>query len=100
MLGLGDEYVEIGNTTSDQYDPAVEPWEANLTTKTDLSHKPWAQGLLPTDSIHGKPMPEGGGYLEHGIWRPYEHCLMNTLAYGFCPVCLQAVTDYLNYITR
>ncbi len=100
MLGLGDEYVEIGNTTSDQYDPAVEPWEANLTTKVDVSRKPWAYALMPSDSIHGNTLPEGGGYLEHGIWRPYEHCLMNTLAYGFCPVCLQAVTDYLDYITR
>ena len=100
LLGLGDEYVEIGNSTSDLYALNVEPWEVNLTTKTDISRKPWANGTLQDDPIHGKAFPEGGGYLEHGIWRPYENCLMNTLAYGFCPVCLQAIVDYLDYITR
>ena len=100
LLGLGDEYVEIGNSTSDLYALDVEPWEVNLTTKTDISRKPWADGTLPDDSIHGRALPEGGGYLENGIWRPYENCLMNTLAYGFCPVCLQAIVEYLDYITR
>lgn len=100
LLGLGDEYVEIGNSTSDLYALDVEPWEVNLTTRTDISGKPWADGTLADDPIHSKAFPEGGGYLEHGIWRPFENCLMNTLDYGFCPICLQAITDYLNYITR
>ena len=101
FCGLGDEYVEVGNTTSDLYDPTVEPWEANLTTFTDISRKPWAAaGALAADSLHGNALPEGGGYLEHGIWRPYENCLMNTLAYPFCPICLQTQTAYLDWLCR
>ena len=100
MVGLGDEYVEAGNNISEQYQPGVEPYEANLTTLTDISGKPWAREKAPADSIFGKALAEGGGYLEHGIWRPYENCLMRALAYPFCPVCLKAVTDYLDYICR
>ena len=100
MLGLGDEYVEIGNNISEQYQPGVEPYEANLTTLTDISSKPWAKEKAEPDSIFGESLAEGGGYLEHGVWRPYENCLMRALAYPFCPTCLKAVTDYLEYICR
>ena len=100
MLGLGDEYVEVGNNISSQYKPGVEPFEANLTTLTDISGKPWAQQQADSDAVYGQALPEGGGYLEHGIWRPYENCLMRALNYPLCPVCQKAVIEYLDYLCR
>jgi hypothetical protein len=35
---------------------------------------------------------EGGGYLEKGIYSPFENCRMKTNdAPAFCPVCQQAI---------
>lgn len=103
---LGDEYVEVGNSTSDAYAPHIEPCEANLTTKVDISGKPWVTTPpipgtdVTPDSIYGKWLPEGGGYLEKGIWHPYENCMMRILAAPFCPVCLQAQIDVLDRLCR
>lgn len=103
---LGDEYVEIGNSTSNQYAPSVEPREANLTTKVDVKDKAWATipPIIGTnnipDSLFGAWLPEGGGYLEKGIWRPYENCMMRALTYPFCPVCLQAQINVLERLCQ
>lgn len=111
LMGLGDEYVEKGNTVSALYPADKEPWEANLTTFVDFDRK-W-KGMIkegtpsPTpvnDSLLALPDTqwpigtyEGGGYLEKGIYRPWPKCMMNQL-YDFCPVCQKAIVKYLDYI--
>ncbi len=113
LMGLGDEYVEIGNTVSALYPSGKEPWEANLTTLVDFDKK-W-KGMIaegtpsPTpvnDSLLKLPDTqwpigtyEGGGYLEKGIYRPWPMCMMNQL-YNFCPVCQSAIKKYLDYICK
>ena len=114
LMGLGDEYVEVGNTVSAFYPADKEPWEANLTTFVNFDKKKWkgmiAEGTpLPTpvnDSLIKLPDTqwpigayEGGGYLEKGIYRPWPKCMMNQL-YNFCPVCQAAIKEYLDYICK
>lgn len=111
LMGLGDEYVEKGNTVSAFYPADKEPWEANLTTLVNFNNK-WEQMInketaIPTianDSLLALPdkqwpvgVYEGGGYLEKGIYRPWPKCMMNQL-YNFCPVCSKAIEKYLDYI--
>jgi hypothetical protein len=99
FAGLADEYV--GDVSySDTYNLSVEPWEPNITTNVDFNSK-WKNMI----SI-GTPVPtprtdeykssvgrfEGGGYLDKGIYSPYENCRMKTNdAAAFCPVCQQAI---------
>ena len=96
FAGLGDEYV--GNVNySDIYNLNVEPWEPNITTNIDFNSK-WKR-MIPA----GVPVPtprtaeyektvgmfEGGGYLEKGIFSPYQDCRMNSnSAPGFCETCI------------
>ncbi len=111
LMGLGDEYVEKGNTVSALYPADKEPWEANLTTLVNFKGK-WEQMIdketaIPTtvnDSLLALPDTqwpigayEGGGYLEKGIYRPWPKCMMNQL-YNFCPACCKAIEKYLDYI--
>ena len=113
LMGLGDEYVEKGNTVSEFYPADKEPWEANLTTLVNFNNK-WEQMIdkktaIPTivnDSLLALPdtewpigVYEGGGYLEKGIYRPWPKCMMNQL-YDFCPVCSKAIEKYLDYICK
>lgn len=113
QMGLGDEYVEKGNTVSALYPAGKEPWEANLTTFVNFNGK-WEQMIdkstpVPTivnDSLLALPDSqwpvgayEGGGYLEKGIYRPWPKCMMNQL-YNFCPVCCAAIEKYLDYICK
>ncbi len=113
LMGLGDEYVEIGNTVSALYPADKEPWEANLTTFVDFDSK-WRNMI-----DEGTPIPtpfnesmlrqlqhelktgayEGGGYLEKGIYRPTPQCMMNQLR-DFCPVCQEAIKKYLDYLCK
>ncbi len=111
LMGLGDEYVEKGNTVSALYPAGKEPWEANLTTLVNFNNK-WEQMIsketetptIASDSMLALPdtewpigLYEGGGYLEKGIYRPWPKCMMNQL-YNFCPVCIKAIEKYLDYI--
>lgn len=113
LMGLGDEYVEVGNTVSALYPAGKEPWEANLTTLVNFNGK-WedmiAEGTpVPTpfsDSLLNVPQErlvvgayEGGGYLEKGVFRPTPLCMMNQLR-DFCPVCQRAISRYLDYICK
>ena len=113
LMGLGDEYVEAGNTVSALYPANKEPWEPNLTTFVNFKGK-W-EDMIPA----GTPVPtpydpsmlnmpqgeltigtyEGGGYLEKGIFRPTPQCMMNQLR-NFCPVCIRAIEKYLDYICK
>lgn len=113
LMGLGDEYVEKGNTVSAFYPTDKEPWEANLTTFVNFKEK-WENMIdkataIPTpfdEKMLKQPQEEltigayeGGGYLEKGIYRPTPQCMMNQLR-DFCPVCQEAIKKYLDYICR
>lgn len=110
LMGLGDEYIEKGNTVSALYPEGVEPWEANLTRFVDFNGK-WekkiAEGTpIPTVIAEGTDKAdwkigayEGGGYLEKGVFRGWPECMMKALT-DFCPVCQEAITRYLDYICK
>ena len=110
LMGLGDEYIEVGNTVSALYPEGVEPWEANLTRFVDFNGK-WekriAEGTpIPTLKEEGSTEKEwkigayeGGGYLEKGIFRGWPECMMKALT-DFCPVCQDAISRYLDYICK
>ena len=40
---------------------------------------------------------EGGGYVEKGIYRPYQECEMKALNNGFCPVCQDAILKMIKF---
>ena len=110
LMGLGDEYIEIGNTVSALYPAGKEPWEPNLTRFVDFNGK-WENMIeegtpVPTTIENGsKPEDwkigayEGGGYLEKGIYRGWPECMMKALT-EFCPVCQKAISRYLDYICK
>ena len=110
LMGLGDEYIEKGNTVSALYPEGVEPWEANLTRFVDFNGK-WENKIsketpIPTPRIEGSTAEEwvigayeGGGYLEKGIYRGWPECMMKALT-DFCPVCQEAITKYLDYLCK
>ncbi|MCF0202546.1 MAG: peptidase M64, partial [Bacteroidaceae bacterium] len=118
FLGLGDEYVEVGNDT-DMYDLSVEPWEENLTALVGGKCK-WADLIdkktpVPTPAPKGYDRAqthqmsewqlgayEGGGYLEKGIYRPMPNCMMNWMHTQdlFCPVCDRAIRKYTDFLTK
>ena len=110
LMGLGDEYIEIGNTVSALYPEGVEPWEANLTRFVDFNGK-WEKRIakdtpiptIKTEGSHERDWKigayEGGGYLEKGIYRGWPECMMKALT-DFCPVCQDAISKYLDYICK
>lgn len=110
LMGLGDEYIEIGNTVSALYPEGKEPWEANLTRFVNFNGK-WEKMIkegtpIPTTYIPGSNEKEwkigayeGGAYLEKGIFRGWPECMMKALT-DFCPVCQEAISKYLDYICK
>lgn len=108
LMGLGDEYIEIGNTVSALYPEGKEPWEANLTRFVNF-HGKWEKRIeegtpVPTIAAPGSTEKEwkigayeGGGYLEKGIYRGWPECMMKALT-DFCPICQEAISRYLDYI--
>ena len=110
LMGLGDEYIEVGNTVSALYPAGKEPWEANLTRFVNFKGK-WEDKIkegtpVPTTVAPGTTERdweigayEGGGYLEKGIYRGWPECMMKALT-DFCPVCQDAISRYLDYICK
>lgn len=108
LMGLGDEYIEKGNTVSALYPEGKEPWEPNLTRFVDFNGK-WEHRIekdtpIPTTTEPGSTASdweigayEGGGYLEKGIYRGWPECMMKALT-DFCPICQDAISRYLDYI--
>ena len=108
LMGLGDEYIEIGNTVSALYPEGKEPWEANLTRFVNFNGK-WEEKIAEGTPIPTTVAPEssandwvigayeGGGYLEKGIYRGWPECMMKALT-EFCPICQEAISRYLDYI--
>ncbi len=108
FAGLGDEYYTSDVAYSDFYNLDVEPWEPNITTRTDFNSK-WKNMIK-----EGTPIPtprkkkysgtvglfEGGGYLSEGIYSPYMTCRMKSnMADEFCPVCQKAIERMILYYT-
>lgn len=110
LMGLGDEYIEKGNTVSALYPEGKEPWEANLTRLVKFEGK-WENMIdkntpIPTTVAEGSAekdwvigIYEGGGYLEKGIYRGWPECMMKALT-DFCPVCQKAISKYLDYLCK
>lgn len=110
LMGLGDEYIEKGNTVSALYPEGKEPWEANLTRFVHFEGK-WEKQIadgtpIPTEVAEGTTEKdwvigayEGGGYLEKGIYRGWPECMMKALT-EFCPICREAISRYLDYICK
>ena len=95
FAGLADEYF-YDDDYSDSYPDGVEPWEPNITTRTDFASK-WED--LVNTGVAG--LYEGGGYRSKGIWRPAEDCRMRTNeCESFCPVCTRAIIRMTNYLTE
>ena len=108
FAGLGDEYYNSEVAYSEYYNLNIEPWEPNITTRTDFSSK-WAD-LIKEDTPVPTPREpkysdkiglfEGGGYLAEGIYSPYMNCRMKSnISSGFCPVCQNAIEDMILYYT-
>lgn len=109
LLGLGDEYV--GNVSYNEMYPAgVEPWEENLTTLSHFDRKDWKKMIDPTTPV---PTPatkeyenttgvfEGGGYVNKGVYRPGQTCLMKEFSTDrFCPVCVQAIQKQIDFLCK
>ncbi len=89
FAGLADEY-EYGRTNA----PATEPAEPNITINNDPQTVKWKK-WLPEDNID---IFEGGGYVEHGVYRPTEDSLMRTLGKPLYQVNLEAWTLALYHI--
>lgn len=110
LLGLGDEYV--GNVSyNDMYPLDVEPWEENLTTLVDFERKDWYRMLdaktqiptpLNTKDMQALGVYEGGGYVQKGVYRPWQNCLMNNLhkTDQFCPVCTHAIQKQIDFLCK
>ena len=102
FAGLADEYEEPDNPLALLYNLNVEPWEPNITSLVDFDSK-WADLVAPETPI---PTPEtyqyystvgafeGGGYLEQGMYRPQQHCMMRDYA-PFCAVCNRTILDVI-----
>lgn len=97
FAGLGDEYFDSSDPYADDYYPSgIEPWEPNITNRTDFASK-W-------EDMMGEPgvgLYEGAGYMTKGCWRPCDNCRMRTnQADGFCPVCRRAINRMLDFYTK
>lgn len=89
FAGLADEYFYDNDVASDSYPTDIEPWEFNITTKTD-KEKAIRIGHV-----------EGGAYSKHGIWRYQEDCRMRTNTYlEFCPACQEAIEKVIRFYTE
>ena len=97
FAGLGDEYF-YDDDYSDTYPDGVEPWEPNITTKTDFASK-WKD--MMDGGVPGVGLFEGGGYRSKGVWRPAEDCRMKTNeCESFCPVCKRAIVRAVEFYTQ
>lgn len=91
---LADEY-DYDSYDDPYYFPDTEPWEQNITTKSDFSSK-W-QDLIDA-GIKGVGLHEGAGYQSKGVWRASEDCRMRTnVAPDFCPVCQRAIRRMIEF---
>lgn len=109
FAGLADEYFYDSDVLDQMYTLTEEPWEPNITTLVNFDTK-WKDKLpdnteIPTtvtdESKTKIGVFEGGGYRKKGVYRPAYDCRMRTnTAKGFCPVCEDAVSKRIIFITE
>ena len=108
LAGLADEYYTSAVAYENYYNPAIEPWEPNISTLVDFNSK-WkhlVDGATPIPTPREPPFAgvvgafEGGGYMARGMFSPMQDCLMksNTLRV-FCPVCQEAIRRAIDFHT-
>lgn len=123
FAGLADEY--FYGEPDDTYPLDVEPWEQNITTLVDFNSKwidivseatpvptPWSDsGGTREERMKQKadsaalncPIGayEGGGYKNHGVFRPQISCRMrDNHNPSFCPVCRRAIQRIIDFYTK
>ncbi len=108
FAGLADEYDDGSTSFNDMHSHVIEPWEANITTLVNFDLK-W-KNMLPK----GTPIPtpvegnnnklgvyEGAGYVSKGVYRPAPTCIMRSSSTEqFCPVCVKAIQDMIDYYCK
>ena len=106
FAALADEYYTSSVAYSDYFDLNTEPYQPNITTLVDFSHK-WANLIhdtvpVPTpdtslyDGVVG--VYEGAGYSAKGIYRPCRTCIMKSRSTKyFCPVCRKSIAEMLRF---
>ena len=109
FAGLADEYYYDETGYDHMYNLALEPWEPNLTSLVDFSHK-WGDMLDPKTPVptprekqyeHTIGVFEGGGYETKGMYSPHMDCLMKTFkGHEFCPVCQRAIERMILYYSK
>ncbi|PID93570.1 MAG: peptidase M64 [Bacteroidetes bacterium] len=109
FAGLADEYYDSETSYNDFYTEGIEPWEPNITTLTNFEKK-WKHQVkagtpIPTpptkEYLHTVGAFEGAGYVEKGIYRPMQDCMMNTFKGDlFCPVCVEAIHRVIDFHTK
>lgn len=106
FAGLADEYYYKSPDDDDAFNATVEPWQQNITTLKDFGAK-WAD-LLPEGTVIPTPVDrtqtdrigvyEGGGCMEHGVFRAFPDCRMRTNECGaFCTVCQRALNELIDF---
>jgi len=106
--GLADEYWDSDVAVDDYYPINVEPADPNITTLVDFNSK-WAD-MIDTNTPIPTPATakyrttvgvyEGGGYVEKGVYRPEQNCIMQSLAYPFCNVCQRALLRMIEFCSE
>ena len=109
FAGLADEYYTDETGYDHMYNLSVEPWEPNITTMVDFSHK-WGDMLNKKTPVPTPREPkyeqtigvfEGGGYEPKGMYSPHMDCLMKTFkGHEFCPVCQRAIERMILYYSK
>jgi hypothetical protein len=109
FAGLGDEYYSSETSYIDFYPLDVEPWEPNLTTLVNFDKK-WKKMVdkstpVPTPNLseyYSKVgVFEGGGYVAKGVYRPAYDCTMKSVKFDyFCPVCMLAIQDMIDFYSK
>lgn len=106
--GLADEYWTSDVAVQDYYPTNLEPADPNITTLVDFKSK-WADMVEKETPV---PTPnsdkykntvgvfEGGGYVEKGVYRPQQNCMMRALAYPFCKVCQRSVEKMILFYSE
>ena len=106
--GLADEYWTSDVAVEDYFPSDIEPIAPNLTTLVNFEKK-WKNLIdkktpVPTPSskkylgIIG--VYEGGGYVEKGVYRPQQNCMMRALAYPFCGVCQKTIEEIILFYSE
>lgn len=109
LVGLADEYYDSSTSFDTMYSKNIEPWEANITSLVNFETK-WKKMIdkktpIPTPTNHKYKHTvgvfEGGGYVAKGMYRPFLNCRMksNSTDY-FCPVCVKAIENTVNQLTK